>query len=220
MTTSINNTTQPVSFIRFHGMTLLVVENGGKHYVEAKPLNDLVGLNWRTTRPTITSGDNVILYGIRRLVPPSFNVLGSPSTPESASGSPSVDVSGIAGCPQTANLDGPSEGVLHILFERVQMFLARVNTSQMRVQGNVTGANYLLALQIEWAQALHSYETNGVARKNGHKEGLAELMGLYKVRSLAETPGERAALAALFRDSFEALGHPLPADPQQSLLES
>ena len=58
------------------------------------------------------------------------------------------------------------------------MFLARISTANMRSKGNEDGAAAVLALQIEWAEALHAYETHGMAIKKGHREGLSELMGL------------------------------------------
>lgn len=213
MTTSIDNTTRPVNFIRFHGLTLLVVENNGIEYIDPRPLCDLAGLQWKGAQRTMMSGDNLKLYGTRRLLPPVFGTpKRGPEAPQGALGpqnaASEVD-SGTPGYPET--------GLIHIRLDRSRMFLARVNTNQMRVQGNGDAADFLLALQIEWAEALHSYETNGVAWKKGHKEGLAELMGLYKLRSLAESASEKANFTTLIRDSFETLGYPLPADPQQSL---
>lgn len=213
------NTTRPVSFINFHGMTLLVVENGGKNYVEVKPLGDLVGMKWRTLRETVQSGDNLILYGTRRLLPVLFNVLRTNKALL-------TDVSGPPRGPQTPGQEvseGVSEtenesenGVLHILFERVQMFLARINTSQMRVQGNVVGADYLLALQVEWAQVLHKYDLGEQV-----KVFQAELIKLINARAGKTTPAEATALTALIGKTLAEMGHPLPADPQHSLpLES
>lgn len=101
--------------------------------------------------------------------------------------------------------------------DRARFFLARVNTAQIRVHGSTDTADFLLALQIEWAEALHQYETIGVAVKKGHKDTQAELATLYKLRVLAETAAERAALSALIAESFAALGHPLDPDAQQTL---
>ena len=56
-------TTQPVNFIRFHGFTLLIVAHDGIEYIEARPLCEVIGLNWRRARDTVQSGDNATLYG-------------------------------------------------------------------------------------------------------------------------------------------------------------
>lgn len=217
--TRADNTTRPVNFIRFHGLTLLVVENGGVEYVDPRPICELAGVQWKGARKSITSGDNAKLYGARLLEPVRFGVesKNSPAEPadsalpEADSGfEPTLDgAGGIASYPGT--------GVLHIRLDRSRMFLARINTNQMRAQGNVDAADLLLALQIEWAEALHQYETNGVAIKKGHKDTQAELATLYKLRVLAETPAERASLSALIAEAFAALGHPIDADAQQSL---
>jgi hypothetical protein len=208
MKNATDNTTRAVSFFDFHGMTMLVAENGGKRYVEAKPLSDLVGLNWRTTRPTITSGDNLILYGICRLIPPAFNVLGSARAP----------LDHVSGVPeQGSETEIASEnGVLHILFERIHMFLARISTSQMRVQGNVTAANYLLSLQIEWAQVLHKYEMGDVVSKKSLADDANLVMNLMKARAIAK-PREALAYDTMIANAFAAMGYELPDDPQKSL---
>lgn len=212
MTHATDNKTRPASFINFHGMTLLVVENGSKNYVEAKPLSDLVGLAWRATRQTIQADDNLILYGTRRLVPPVFNVC--PDT--------SIRVDGAEKPSEVGEETGneSSEGVLHILFERIQMFLARVNTGQMRGKGNVLSANYLLTLQIEWAQVLHRYESGDVVSKKGRKDDAGLVANLMKTRAVAK-PHEAAAFDLMVRDAMAEMGYPVALDPQQSLpLES
>lgn len=113
-----------------------------------------------------------------------------------------------------------SEGVLHILFERAQMFLARVNTGQMRGKGNDSAANYLLTLQIEWAQVLHKYEMGDVVSKKGRKDDADLIANLMKTRALAK-PWEVAAFDAMVRDVVAEMGYSSGLDPQKSLqLES
>jgi hypothetical protein len=184
-------TSQPVGFIRFHGMTLLVVEYLGIEYIEARPLCELAGMFWKSARRTLLSGDNMELYGATLLLAPVIGLHGT-------------------------NL-GPQNEVLYVRLDRGRIFLARANTTHMRSVGKESAASELLKLQIEWAEALHSYETNGYAIKKGHKDGLTELLNLYKVRNLAESPAEKIALSDLIGDKFEELGYPLPADPQQPL---
>lgn len=217
----IDNKTRAVSFFEFHAATMLVVENAGKRYIEVKPLGDLVGMDWRRLRDTVQDGDNAILYGTRRLIPVKFNVVERNHVNQSG-----IDVSGGPRPPLTPTLDAdkggvvtenPSEtGVLHILFERVQMFLARVKTNQMRVQGNESGANYLLTLQIEWAQVLHKYEAGDVVSKKGMAEDASLLMNLMKARAIAK-PREVLAYDTMIANAFAAMGYELPVDPQQFL---
>lgn len=237
MNPAIDNKTRAVSFFHFHGMTMIVAEHQGKRYVEAKPFGDLLGMKWRSLRDTVQAGDNAILYGAKRLLPPVFNVctdtsirvdtvkqgsnLGLPAKNEAE-----IDVLGPTGGPLDPDLSGSDgrqepentseNGVLFILFERVQMFLARVNTSNMRVKGNVTGANYLLALQIEWAQVLHGYEAGDVVSKKARMDEQARLSNLMKTRELAR-PCEQAAFDRMLRDAMAEMGYPIDLDPQQTL---
>jgi hypothetical protein len=208
MTTTNDISTQPVNFIRFHGLTLLVVENGGIEYINAKALSDLIGLAWRKTRETIQSGDNVILYGTRRLAHPVFDALRDQRVSQKDS---SEQEEGDTKTENTA-----LRGDLYLQLQRARMFLARVNTNQVRAQGNASAADFLLALQMEWARALHAYETDGIAVKNARKEARAELVGLMKVRVLA-TALERPAFDAVVRDAMAELGYAPDMDPQQLL---
>lgn len=202
-------TTQPVNFIRFHGFTLLVVAHDGIEYIEARPLCEVIGLNWRRARDTVQSGDNATLYGTCSLTPPQFGNFEAPRGIENTSGEGGQD---------DEETEIPAiRSSLHIRLDRSRMFLARINTNQMRAQGNESAADLLLALQIEWAAALHIYETDGVAIKKGHRENRSDLLGLIKARNTTTNVGERAALTAMIADACAALGYPLPADPQQQL---
>lgn len=185
-----NCITRPVNFIHFHGLTLLVVEHAGVEYIDPKPLCELAGMQWKGARRTLSSAENTKLYGTTELSRPEIAGLGTTSCPESA---------------------------IHIRLDRARMFLARINTAHMKAKGNVDAADALLTLQIEWAEALHAYETTGVAVKKGHREGLSTLMGLIKVRTATTSPAERVALTALIANTFDDLGQPLPAQPQQEL---
>ena len=186
-----NQTTRPVNFIHFHGLTLLVVEHAGLEYVPLKPLSDLAGIDWRNTKRNMESPENVELLGVRWLKEPIFAASGGHMT--------------------------PTPDALFIQLDRARMYLARINTARMAANGNVSAARMLLDLQIEWAEALHAYETTGVAVKKGHREARAELIGLLKVRGTPPTPAERIAISALISETFASLGQPLPAPAQHEL---
>lgn len=218
----------PVTFIDFHGMKLLVVENVGKQYVEVKPLGDMLGMKWRTLRETVLEADNAIRYGTKRLLPAEFNRMPDTTIRVEAVSPLSTGSLGPPRGPLGADLDGigepdqteirPEIGVLHILFERVQMFLARVNTSQMRVNGNESGANYLLALHIEWAQVLHKYDMGQSVAVKAQRDGVAELEKLAKLRTLMVTTAEKDAASVLIREAYANLGCLLADDPKQPSL--
>lgn len=184
-------TVQPVNFIRFHGLTLLVVEHQGIEYVPLKPLSDLAGIDWRNTKKSMNSEDNVKLFGATWLKQPVFAVEGGNTTPT----------------PLT----------LYIRLDRARMYLARISTARMKANGNVDAAEALLTLQIEWAESLHAYETHGIAIKTSRKEARTELQGWFKTRTLANSPQERAAVTRLIAETFAELGQPLAEDPQQML---
>ena len=71
-----NRSTRAVNFINFHGLTMLVVEHQGIDYIEAKPLCDLSGIDWRGARRALQEGDNAVLYGVQRLIPPQIAGVG------------------------------------------------------------------------------------------------------------------------------------------------
>lgn len=206
-------TSQPVGFIRFHSLTLLVVEADAIQYVPVKPIIDLLGLDWRNQRTVIQAGDNAVLYGTRRLISPVFNaVSGGLKTPPAPSGDLAED--GL----DTENLSqiGDRHTDLCIRLDRAHMFLARVNTSRVRSNGNVDAANYLLDLQVEWAEALHSYQLHGVAVKEGSMAERKSLGDLMKNRVLAG-PREKPAFDRMIAASLNDLGYPIEEDAQQQL---
>ncbi len=179
-----DRTTRPVSFINFHGLTILVVAHQGVEYVEAKSFAELACVDWKSAKRAISSGDSAVLYGTAELIPPQIRGAGGASTPQPR---------------------------IFIRLDRARMYLARINTNQMRGQGNQDGAEQLLALQIEWAQVLHQYETHGLAVKAGRQSGLRDLMGLVKARALISDPRERRALTQLIHEEMRAMGLPLDA---------
>ena len=175
-----DRSTQPVSFINFHGLNLLVARHQGIDYIEAKPICDLAGVNWKTASRTLQEGDNAVLYGSQRLIPPQIAGLGGLKTPE--------------------------EGVLYLRLDRARMYLARISTDRMRANGNAEGAEKVLALQTEWAEALHAYETQGIAVKSTRNSQIREINGLLRSIHLAKAPDIRAALEQLLREELAALG--------------
>lgn len=182
-----------VGFIRFHGLTLLVVAHEGVEYVPAKPFAELAGVDWKGAKRALSSGDSAVLYGTRAFLPPEIRGAGGDITPRNA--------------------------VLYLRLDRARMYLARINTDRMRSHGNASGADHLLALQIEWAEALHAYETHGVAIKAGRAGAVRELHQLARTRMLVTDPRERRALTALLHAELRALGLPVDSfdDPQGQL---
>ena len=205
-----STTTQPVGFIQFHGLTLLVVRYDDVDYVPAKPLSDLTVTDWRSARRTLELEDNVQLYGTKRI--PNRLFVFRDGCFDSSNDS-------LKGASTSQNAeDFARNSTLCIRLDRARMYLARINTSQMRIQGNEDGADKLLALQIEWANVLHDYETKGYALKSGHKSSLSELISLIKVRDKAN-PAEQRWITALIEEQARDLGidTELLSNPQSAL---
>lgn len=186
-----DTSTRLVNHITFHGLQLLVVENQGVEYVEAKPLCEFAGVQWRSARNSLQEGDSLVLYGTKRL-----------------------DAPPIA---SAASMRGTLEGALYIRLDRSRMFMARINTDRMRSQGNAIGADQLLKLQIEWADVLHRYETHGIALKPGRVNTFRDLLALTKLRDACRHQGERKAYTALLHESLIAMGMPADALADQQL---
>jgi len=101
------------------------------------------------------------------------------------------------------------------------MFMARINTAHVRAKGKAATADWLLKLQIEWADVLHRYETHGIAVKPGRHNALRQLHQMIRSRERLRDPSERAALTALIHQELAALGLPaemLNHEQQQSAL--
>lgn len=148
----------PTEIINFHGLILFTYKASHQVYIPIKPIVDLIGTDWRTARKSITSGDNVDLFGTTTLLVPKIdNSGGLMLTETDSSNSPKDEIK----TEKTQN-SGLYE-LLCIRFDRVHMYLARINTSRLRVNGNVKAADYLLKLQHEWADVLNDYETHGIA---------------------------------------------------------
>jgi len=184
-----------VNTMRFYGLILPVQAVNTVEYLPLKPLNDLIGMDWRTTKTTVQSGDNATLFEPLWLPPVSIAIGGG--------------------------LMPPSKEVLHIRLDRAHRYLARINTERIRVNGNEQAADCLLALQLEWAKALHAYETHGIAVKAGRRNALRELTQCARTIEQVRDTRTRHLLAAALHEELTALGLPtetLDNDQQQSAL--
>ena len=71
-----------------------------------------------------------------------------------------------------------------ILLSRVAAFLSGVSPERVQAAGNLDGADYLIAKQEEWADALHDYEELGVAiNLNHHRVQGAKVNALIRPRA-------------------------------------
>ena len=174
--TSMQLTANPTEIVNFHGLSLFVYSTESQNYIPIKPITDLVGIDWRNVKRSITQGDNSILYGTKRIFTTKIDNLGGGITPQTALNSAiQTDIE------QKNEQNEQLTDLLCIQLDRVQMFLARINTSKVRSQGNIHAADYILKLQMEWAQVLHDYETHGIAVKRSLFDNAKHLKTLADV---------------------------------------
>lgn len=173
--------------ISFHGLNLIVAESKNTEYVYLKNITDLIGIDWRSAKNTAFESDNSILYGTTWFQSPNIASVVGNNTPR-------------------------SKGVW-IRLDRAHFFLARLNTAKIRSKGNLKAAEYLLELQIEWAEAINSYENNGYAIKQATKESQLKreqnLNALMKTRNSTIDEKEKLALTMMIRDKLAELGYPV-----------
>lgn len=107
--------------------------------------------------------------------------------------------------------DDVQKDTLFIRLRRVYMYLARISIGQVKSQGNLSAAEYLLSLQEEWADALHDYETNGIAIKTSHikqeSSKIRDFLAVCKEKRMNDNPNERKVLSSMIKDMAEKIGH-------------
>lgn len=218
---------RPIELFHFHNLVLTVVEAEQIRYVRLRPITDLLGLTWKHARSTVLNGDNQALYDARELSPlptdtlppgiepifiPEKAAVNTKATPCEQEAFSAPNGAENDACPtEEDELLTPYGGEksaltkhLFIRLDRVHLYLARVNTSRLRANGKEDAADYLLALQQEWGEALYHYETHGIAIKSGQHKSLKELFAMRKHASAEE----KARLTYLITLALDAMGCP------------
>jgi hypothetical protein len=191
--------------IIYAGLQLPILKNDqGQDVTPLKPISDLFGLQWERQRKKVANGEYLGRY------------LGFCTVPLYGAGGQKSSESDTC-APTSGGAGSQIRGQTCILLSRVAAFLMSINPEMVRAKGNVSGADYLIAKQEEWADALHAYEDVGVAFKTRNKESRADLQGWFKTRLLAETPQEKAAIARLIKEGFADIGQPFEEDSQKEL---
>jgi len=174
--------------------------------IYTKGLVDRIGLDWKSQRRKLVEGDNPDLYALAFYK--SIANLEGQMAPENAD-SDNIESDFIK----------TKEG-LYIPLESVQMYLARILTAQVRSQGNVTSAEFLLSLQKEWRNALHSYESHGLAVKQSlqkqEKERVDLLTKLQKLKKDSQDPKVRAIADYHLDQILNELGLPVEEERKQA----
>jgi len=189
-------------------------EEDDELYLQSKGLVDQVSLDWKSQRLKLLDGDNRILFGVKNFIsiPDSdgVNPVKNDVLP------PSRGRQRLKNKPKASFLM-PKEGVYQRL-NRVQLWIARLSTSQMRALGNSKAADEIFELQDEWGDALHSYETHGLAIKDSKAQAMSRDMRLFtdllKNKSKVQTPAE----LAIYETGMNHLTKSLDAEVHGDLL--
>lgn len=165
--------------IEYAGLTLPVVKNDhGADCVPLKPICDLFGLKWETQRVKVGLNFYSRYLGV------------------------SVEKSWVA-TPLKGGASGEYQEQTCIRLDRVAAFMMTINPDRARANGNESGADFLQAKLIEWADALHDYETFGVAHNPRHADARLALqrtdvlLRAIRQASRAKSVAERSLLNTL-----------------------
>jgi len=171
---------EAVGFIRFHGLTLMSVSHAGKEYVPVRPICELIGIDWKTQKNVLDAPYGRKMYGTCWLISPKIN--------------------GFSELKLQKNC--------HIRVNRVEAFLLSPNPKRIEANGNAEAARWLMALHHEWADALHAYETHGIAVKPGRTNKPRELLQWARLRNQLSDLNDRRIVDQIIHDELAALGLP------------
>jgi hypothetical protein len=215
-------------------------------YLSLRPLVDQIGLDWRTQKKGLLDDDALLFYGTLLLEdgkivqpPCKYSPKNSVSARyTSAKGQKTADFDGENA--QITNKNSPKNAVsaspnsekgriiadfcsddaqkdtVFIHLRRVYMFLARISVANIKAKGNMSAAEYMLGLQEEWADALHDYETDGIAVKASHikfeSSKVRDFLAVCKEKRSTDDAGDRKVLHSLMKDLAEKIGYPYQSD--------
>lgn len=163
----------------------------GHDRVPFKPVADQIGLDWKTQKRKVLS-DDYLRDRIGLFL-------------------------GEASLPQLAQLGIKKDQYL-IRVDRVTAFLNSLNPRMIRASGNEEAADWLKAKHAEWDDALHAYETKGVAVKTGQSAQLDQVIKLARLKHAADVR-DRRWIDHLLQQQLAQLDVPaaLYTDPQPQL---
>jgi len=187
---------------------------GDTDYISLRPLVDQIGLDWRTQKQKLLDDDAVLFYGT--LLLKDGEILQAPCKYDLKNG-----ISASLGSEEPQKIatfctEDAQKDTVFIRLRRVQMYIARISIGQVHSQGNQSSAEYLLSLHEEWADALHDYETHGIAVKSTHAkmktDDIKNLVAISKAKTATESVEDRKILGSVMQELAEKLGHPYQAD--------
>ncbi|MCI4412138.1 MAG: hypothetical protein JHC38_10750 [Thiotrichales bacterium] len=182
-----NQQTELKTIIDFHGIKLPVVIHDGMDYVPLRPISDMLNLVWNSAKRTAFDGDNATLYGTALLNLPKLAAYFDTSVEKTE---------------------------VFIRLKSTSMYLARASTNMMKAKGNLSGAEYLLKMQEEWADALYQYETKGVAYK---ESAIKDLKSLIDAMHKLPIGKDKQRMQQLISATLDKMSIPSLDDKQQQL---
>ncbi len=232
--------------MHFAGRAHLTYTLHDTQYLSMRSLVDQIGLDWRTQKKGLLDDDAVLFYGTLLLedrnimqAPCKYSLKNAVSashdsekghksghfaaqsvqTDNQNTDKKAVSASlGSEKAPIIAHFcsDDAQKDTLFIRLRRVQMYIARISIGHIRAKGNLSSAEYVLALHEEWADALYDYETHGVAVKANHfkleSSKVRDFLAVCKEKRMNDNPDERQVLSSLMKDMAEKIGHPYQED--------
>lgn len=159
--------------IEYAGLQLPVVKNeSGIDCVPIKPICDLFGLKWETQRTKISELFYSEYLGVCTL-------------------------KALVCTPVKGGADDQVREHTFLRLDRVAAFLMTINPDRVRAAGNEEGAAFLKAKLIEWADALHDYETFGSAHNPRHAESRLAMQRANTIANISRMKDARLRRLAL-----------------------
>lgn len=172
--------------IAFGDVILPVIDcDDGHQRVPLKPISDQVGLDWKTQKRKLLADDYLAdRFGL---------------------------IMGEARLPQMAALGLKRDKYL-IRMDRVTAFLNTLSPRNITARGNQEAADWLKAKHSEWDDALHAYETLGVATKP--RGGAIDAVSVIRKIDLIKDPVLKRVAALRANEDY---GLDIPVGKQQGL---
>lgn len=194
------------------GVEIRTIEINGIAYVSARGTTDVFNLNLAKQKSQLEDKDNIILYGVIDISTPEFaDYRDHKVTITGKNRGENTNFASQASRKKGQHAD--REDHIFIRMDRAMMFIARVSTARMRVNGNEEGADAILAKQLEYAQALHDYETLGIAINRNHfgademrRKQRLTVAKLIQIKSATADAADRHVLASLIGEAAGEIG--------------
>lgn len=194
--------------IAFGDVILPVIDcDDGHQRVPLKPISDQVGLDWKTQKRKLLADDYFVeRFGL------ALGIVSSPqnTNPGETCLPRNTDLETVT-LPRAVDL-GLKRDLYLIRVDRVTAFLNSLNPRMIKGKGNDGSAGWLKAKHSEWDDALHAYETLGVATKP--RGGSIDAVSVIRKIDLIKDPALKRVAALRANEDY---GLDIPVGKQQGL---